>query len=199
MTFLGRPVGAIIFGHLADSIGRKKTTLIAVGGIAASTFLFAFLPGFELIGTAAPILLIIFRFIGGVFMGGEYVGANPLALEATPKAQRGIVAAAVSAAYPAAYVVLSFVTIAVLTLFPPTSVPNQYLTFGWRIPFVIGGLISFFLFMFYFKVPESETWKQARKKAHSSAEAGVYRKQLERRFGQVFAIVTAGDGLACSW
>jgi MFS family permease len=190
VTFLGRPIGAIVFGYLADSIGRKKTTLIAVGGITASTFLFAFLPGFDTIGTAAPVLLVMFRFIGGIFMGGEYVGANPLALEATPKTQRGIVAAAVSAAYPSAYVALSLVTIAVLMLFPPTGEPNQYVSFGWRIPFVVGGVISFLLFMFYLRVPESETWRRAHRTSRSSALRQLFTGNNLGTFGQVFMLMT---------
>ncbi|MFG1646553.1 MFS transporter, partial [Amycolatopsis sp. NPDC049252] len=70
-TLIGRPLGAIIFGHFADTVGRKRTTLVAVGGFGVITLLTACLPGHETIGVWSVGLLIGLRFVDGIFLGGE--------------------------------------------------------------------------------------------------------------------------------
>src|SRR5437762_13571666 len=89
VTLIGRPLGAFIFGHFGDVVGRRRTTLFAVGGFGAMTLLLALLPGSAPWGCAAIALLVRFRLIDGVFLGGEYTSANPLAMEACPKRLRG--------------------------------------------------------------------------------------------------------------
>ena len=88
-TLLGRPIGAFIFGHLGDTIGRRRTTIIAVSGFGVATLLIAFLPGYAQWGIAAAVVFILLRFIDGIFLGGEYTAASPLAMEYSPKEKRG--------------------------------------------------------------------------------------------------------------
>src|SRR5215831_19568993 len=85
-TLIGRPLGAFIFGHFADTIGRKRTTIISVMGFGVVTLLIAMLPGYQHCGPAVIWILIILRLIDGIFLGGEYTSANPLAMEYCPKA-----------------------------------------------------------------------------------------------------------------
>nr|MBA3472506.1 MFS transporter [Rubrobacter sp.] len=92
-TLLGRPIGSVIFGHFADSIGRKRTTIISVSGFGVVTLLIALLPGYQQWGITAVILLIVLRLVDGVFLGGEYTSANPLAMEYSPKEKRGFYSA----------------------------------------------------------------------------------------------------------
>ena len=80
-TLLGRPIGAFIFGHLGDTIGRRRTTIIAVSGFGVATLLIAFLPGYAQWGIAAAAVFIVLRFIDGIFLGGQYTAASPLAME----------------------------------------------------------------------------------------------------------------------
>jgi len=84
-TLIGRPVGAFIFGHFADAIGRKRSTVIAVSGFGVATLLMALLPGYEQWGIAVVIIFVLLRFIDGIFLGGEYTSASPLAMEYCPK------------------------------------------------------------------------------------------------------------------
>src|ERR671933_860045 len=79
-TLVGRPIGSFIFGHFADAIGRRRTTIISVAGFGVVTLLMALLPGYQQWGIAAVILLIALRPIHGVFLRGEDNSANPLAL-----------------------------------------------------------------------------------------------------------------------
>ena len=82
-TLLGRPVGAAIFGPLSDRIGRARTTILALMGIAVTTLLIALVPGYTVIGSGALIAVVALRFLGGIFLGGEYTSALPLAMEGT--------------------------------------------------------------------------------------------------------------------
>ena len=70
-TLIGRPIGSFIFGHFADAIGRRRTTIISVTGFGVVTLLMALLPGYQQWGLAAVILLIVLRLGGGGFLGGE--------------------------------------------------------------------------------------------------------------------------------
>src|SRR5919202_3908166 len=87
-TLVGRPLGAIIFGHFADAIGRRRTTIISITGFGVCTLLMALLPGYQQWGVAAGVMLIILRLVDGAFIGGEYSAANPLAMEYSPKEKR---------------------------------------------------------------------------------------------------------------
>lgn len=80
-TLLGRPLGALIFGRYADTIGRKRTTVISVTGFGTATLLMALMPGYEQWGIFSVAIFILLRFIDGIFVGGEYTSASPLAME----------------------------------------------------------------------------------------------------------------------
>ena len=102
-TLLGRPCGAVIFGHWADKIGRRRTTMISIAGFGIFTALIAFLPSDAAIGVWSLILLIVIRFVGGVFMGGEYTSNNTLALEMVPRDRRGFVGGLIQGAFPVGF------------------------------------------------------------------------------------------------
>lgn len=158
-TLLGRPCGAIIFGHFADRIGRRRTTMISIIGFGTLTFLIACLPPYAAIGMASLVLLILLRFIGGVFMGGEYTSNNTLALEMVPKDRRGFVGGVLQGAYPIGFFFVSMVTYILLI----TTTPAQYLLWGWRIAFVIGGILALLFLLYYLAVPESSLWMASEK------------------------------------
>ena len=89
-TLAGRPLGALLFGHYADRIGRRRITIIVVCGVGTATLLLALMPGYQQWGMVAVAIFILLRFVGGLFMGGEYTAANPLAMEYCPKQKRGL-------------------------------------------------------------------------------------------------------------
>jgi MFS family permease len=103
-TLLGRPVGALLFGMIADRIGRRKASIWSVSGFGVVTLLIALLPGYETIGIVSYWLLVLLRFVDGIFLGGGYTGAMPLAIEYSKKEQRGFVGGFIIAGFPAAYV-----------------------------------------------------------------------------------------------
>ncbi|WP_431874248.1 MFS transporter [Amycolatopsis sacchari] len=148
-TLIGRPLGAVIFGHFADTVGRKRTTLVAVGGFGTITLLTACLPGHETIGMWSVGVLIALRFLDGIFLGGEYTTAVPLAMEWSPKHKRGLYASIITSTSPAAYAVIAAITLLLLQLLPSAGLHSAYVQWGWRIPFIVGALLAAVLFRYY--------------------------------------------------
>lgn len=191
-TLVGRPVGALIFGRVADRIGRRKASIISVTGFGIFTLLIALLPGYATIGAASYALLVLLRFIDGIFLGGGYTGAIPLALEGSSRRQRGLVGGFIMAGYPAAYVLINLVAAAVLAGFPGGGTASPYARFGWRIPFVCGALLAGYLAVYYArKVPESAVWRHAAPAGgERAARAPLLRGETARSLLQVLLMMT---------
>ena len=188
-ALLGRPVGAAIFGHFADTLGRRRATFVAVAGFGVCTLLLGLLPGYQSWGSMAIITFIGLRFVGGIFLGGEYTAANPLAMESAPPGRRGLYSAIINCGFGLAYAACSLITLALLHWLPSATVDSAYVQWGWRIPFFIGAALSFALLGYYrFAVGESELWRGAE---HTrSPIRQLFSSGGARRFGQIFVLMT---------
>jgi MFS family permease len=159
-TLLGRPVGALLFGIVADRLGRRTASIYSVSGFGAVTLLIALLPGYDRIGVASYWLLVLLRFVDGIFLGGGYTGAMPLAIEYSKKEERGFVGGFVLSAFCASYLCINLVALLMLVLFPLEGPGSPYVLWGWRIPFVLGAALAFALAAYYVSsVAESEIWR----------------------------------------
>jgi MFS family permease len=159
-TLLGRPIGALVFGVVADRFGRRTASVTSVAGFGLITFLIALIPGYRQIGIASYWLLVTLRFLDGICLGGGYTGAHPLAIEYSEKEQRGFTGGLILSAFPAAYVAITLVAMLMFAIFPLEGVDSAYARWGWRIPFVIGALLAGVLMLYYmFMVSESEVWE----------------------------------------
>ena len=159
-TLLGRPIGALAFGVVADRLGRRMASITSVAGFGVITFLIALIPGYHQIGIASYWLLVILRFLDGICLGGGYTGAHPLAIEYSKKEQRGFTGGLILSAFPAAYVAITLVAMLMFAIFPLAGEESAYAQWGWRIPFVIGALLAGLLVLYYvFMVSESEIWE----------------------------------------
>lgn len=136
-AFVARPLGSILFGHLGDRLGRKRTLVLTLLMMGISTSLVGLMPTAAQIGIAAPILLVILRIMQGLAAGGEWAGAALYVVENAPKAQRGFWAMFVSAGGGAA-LTLAAATLLVTGL---TMTDQQFLSYGWRIPFLSSFLL----------------------------------------------------------
>ncbi|MTD54784.1 MFS transporter [Amycolatopsis pithecellobii] len=186
-TLIARPIGAAIFGHFADKQGRRHTTLIAVAGFGITTALIAALPGYQTVGIAASALLIALRFVAGIFLGGEYTTAVPLAMEWSPRRHRGIVSGTITATSPFAYGLVAAITLILLNVMPSADVHSAYAQWGWRIPFVIGALLAVVLFRAYRR--EVEEPATARTQTGSPLVL-LFKGEHRRAMLQVFVLMT---------
>jgi MHS family shikimate/dehydroshikimate transporter-like MFS transporter len=135
--FFARPIGGLVFGHYGDKLGRKNmlvTTLVLMG---VATFLIGCLPTHASIGIAAPILLVVLRFIQGFGVGGEWGGAVLMAVEHGHKGRRGFFGSCAQAGVPIGLLLAT----GVFTLLNSQLTDAQFLAWGWRVPFLIGILL----------------------------------------------------------
>src|ERR1700678_1827057 len=131
--FLSRPIGAAIFGHYGDRIGRKATLIATLLCMGIATFLVAFVPTYESIGIWGAILLTILRALQGIGVGGEWGGSVLLAMEwSRTHGQRGLVASWPQFGVPAG---LFLANLAILAFSAWSG--DQFLVWGWRIPFAL--------------------------------------------------------------
>lgn len=137
VAFVARPVGALIFGHFGDRLGRKRmlvTTLMLMGG---ATVLVGAMPTAEQIGVAAPILIVLMRIIQGIAAGGELAGAALFSTESAPAAKRGFWTMFTSLGGGFSIVLAN----ATLLLVAVSLSDEQFVSFGWRIPFLASGIL----------------------------------------------------------
>jgi MFS family permease len=129
--FVARPIGAALFGHYGDRIGRKTTLIATLLLTGLSTFAVGFVPGYDTIGIWGAIILVTVRFIQGIGIGGEWGGATLMAMEwAKTDAHRGFITSWPQWGGPAG---LFFANLAVLAFSAISG--DQFLTWGWRVPF----------------------------------------------------------------
>lgn len=130
--FVARPIGAVVFGHFGDKLGRKgtlMTTLMIMGG---ATTLMGVLPEYHQAGIIAPVLLTVLRFTQGLATGGEWGGATLMALEFAPEEKRGMYASVVQMGSP----VGNLLSTGAVTLFMVLA-GDDFLAWGWRIPYLL--------------------------------------------------------------
>lgn len=134
--FIARPFGGAIFGHFGDRIGRKSTLIATLLLMGISTLLIGFLPGYDTIGIAAPLLLVVLRLGQGLGVGGEWGGSVLLALEYGYKRNRGF-----WASWPQMGVPIGLVLSTVVVNIVQAASGTSFLTWAWRIPFFISALL----------------------------------------------------------
>ncbi|WP_371075530.1 MULTISPECIES: MFS transporter [unclassified Sinorhizobium] len=133
IAFFARPLGAMIFGHFGDKVGRKATLVAALMTMGLSTVMIGLLPGYESIGVAAPLLLALCRLGQGLGLGGEWGGAVLLATENAPEGKRSWYAMFPQLGAPIGFILSS----GFFLILAETMSNEDFLAYGWRIPFII--------------------------------------------------------------
>lgn len=159
--FLSRPLGGILFGHLGDRIGRKPTLIMSMTIMGSATALMGVLPSYATAGLAAPVLLVILRFIQGFGIGGEWGGAVTLMIESAPRNRRGIFGAAVQTGSGFG-IILSALTVTILTT---ALTPAQLIAWGWRIPLLLSVLLIVIGLIIRSQIDESPQFAQLHDRA----------------------------------
>jgi MFS family permease len=196
--YVGRPLGGVIFGHFGDKLGRKGVLVTTMLLMGISTMAIGLLPATDTVGVIAPILLIICRVLQGVAVGGEWGGAMLIALENSPGAKRGFAASFASLGAPAG-AVLATGSIS----FASTLPQDQFLSWGWRIPFLLSLVLVLVGMIIRLKVSESPLFKsldqEAEKRKVPILEV-LRRYPMQAGLGIIVAISQLTiDGIATSW
>lgn len=136
-AYLARMVGAVLFGHFGDRMGRKAMLLVSLVTMGAATFCIGLLPDYATIGVWAPVLLLVLRVVQGLALGGEWGGAVLMAVEHAPPGRRGYYGSWVQVGVPAGTLIAN------LAFLLCASVTSQeaLLSWGWRIPFLASILL----------------------------------------------------------
>lgn len=136
-AYLARIVGAALFGHFGDKLGRKSMLLFSLVIMGVATALIGCLPNYNQIGIWAPILLLALRIVQGLALGGEWGGAVLMAVEHAPKHQRGVYGSWVQIGVPAGTLLANLVFLA----FSSTLSNEALVSWGWRVPFLLSILL----------------------------------------------------------
>jgi len=142
---LGRPIGGIVFGRIADRVGRTRTTRIAIAGTAACALMIAAMPTHEVLSGGTVALILLLRFLGGIFVAGEYSAAIPLAMEWSLPRRRGLMSGFILSMAPWAQATIAFAVAVLLAVLGP----DAYAAWGWRVLFVAGAGLSAGMFCYY--------------------------------------------------
>lgn len=159
LAFFIRPFGGIIFSHIGDRIGRKKTLVITLSLMGVATFGMGLLPTYQAIGIWAPILLITLRLIQGLGIGGEWGGALLLAVEYAPKEKRGLYGSVPQMGITIG-MLLGTIALSIMTLLPEDS----FMTWGWRVPFILSALLVVFGLWIRKGIDETPSFKAVQEK-----------------------------------
>ena len=188
VAFFARPLGAVFFGHFGDRVGRKTMLIVSLLLMGVATFLIGLLPGFATIGYAAPLLLVLLRFLQGFGLGGEWGGAVLLATEHATEGRRGLYSS-----FPQMGPAAGFLLSSGLFLFLTLSLSDdQFAAWGWRIPFLASAVLV--LIGLYVRVTIAET-PVFRRAMETQTRARVPVWDMVRTYPLVLILASGGISL----
>ncbi|QXZ08198.1 MHS family MFS transporter [Comamonas sp. Y33R10-2] len=156
--YFARPLGAVVFGHYGDKLGRKNVLVVTLVMMGLASTLIGALPTYAQAGVIAPILLVVLRLVQGVAMGGEWGGATLMSMEHAKPKGRGFAVSLVSAGGPTGAV------LGTLVMTPFSLLPSEdFLSWGWRVPFLLSALLMVVGLLIRVKVTETPEYEAARK------------------------------------
>jgi MHS family shikimate/dehydroshikimate transporter-like MFS transporter len=160
LGFAARPIGGLIFGHFGDRIGRRAMLVATLSLMGAATFLIGLLPTYGQIGIAAPVLLTVLRVVQGIAVGGEWGGGVLLISENADARRRGMLSALSQTGVGVGFV-LSALVFAVMAA---VTTDEQFLAWGWRVPFLVGVLLMAAGLVIRMKVLETAAFRETRER-----------------------------------
>lgn len=191
-----RPLGAILFGYLGDRLGRKYTFLVTITLMGLATAGVGLIPSYATIGAAAPILIIILRILQGLALGGEYGGAAIYVAEHSPGGRAGYHTSYIQASVVGGFILSLVIVLAVMGAISK----DQWLHWGWRIPFLISLLLLAVSLWMRLKLSESPVFRAMKEAGETAAnpfvESFTYPGNWKRLLVALFGIAA---GLTVIW
>ncbi|WP_010111715.1 MFS transporter [Acinetobacter sp. P8-3-8] len=186
-SFFMRPLGSWLFGWIGDTYGRKKSMIISITLMAISSFLFAALPTYEQVGMAAPFLLLAVRLLQGLSVGGEYGTVATYMSEVALKGQRGFYSSFQYVTLSGGQLLASALGVLMLALMSK----EQLMDGGWRIPFIVGGVVA--ILSFFARRHLKETLSEDESKKEGSGSLKELFKHNWKTFLLVVGYTSAGS------
>ncbi|GAA3089775.1 MFS transporter [Pseudonocardia yunnanensis] len=187
--FIARPLGAVVFGHFGDRLGRKRMLIVSLLLMGLSTVLIGCVPSYASIGVAAPVLLAVLRFLQGIGLGGEWGGAVLLATEYAPSRSRGLYSA-----YPQIGPAIGLVLGNLLYLVMGAVMsPAAFVSWGWRIPFWASAVLLVIGYYIRIRIAETPVFRAA---LEAGQRVRVPFVEVWRRQPGVLVLATLGFVLA---
>ncbi|NWG52444.1 MAG: MFS transporter [Hydrogenophilaceae bacterium] len=194
--FFVRPFGALVFGRIGDIVGRKNTFLVTMAIMGLSTFVVGLLPGYDDIGVAAPIILILMRLLQGLALGGEYGGAATYVAEHAPNEKRGLYTSWIQTTATLGL----FLSLLVIMATRVALTPEDFAAWGWRIPFLLSILLLVISLWIRLQLNESPVFQRMKE------EGATSKAPLAEAFGRwgnarivILALFGAVAGQAVVW
>ena len=153
--YLMRPLGAFVFGHIGDRIGRQQALFLSVLLMAVPTFLLGLLPGYETLGILAPILLLLLRLLQGLSVGGEFAASITFVSELAANHRRGLLGSLTVLGAIGGFILGSGVSELATAILGEEAL----MRWGWRIPFLLGLLLAIAGLLMRRSLPESEPFE----------------------------------------
>jgi MFS family permease len=167
--FIARPLGGIVFGHFGDRVGRKRTLVVALMMMGVATTLIGLLPTYDSIGLAAPLCLVLLRFIQGLAVGGQWGGAMLLVTESAPADKRGWYGAYAQAGAPMGVILANLAFISVSA----SMSDEAFLAWGWRLPFIASILLIAISLYIQLRMEDTEAFKALQAEQAASPQQAV--------------------------
>ncbi|MBC9031315.1 MHS family MFS transporter [Sphingomonas sp. JC676] len=162
--FAVRPFGALVFGRIGDLVGRKNTFLVTMGIMGLSTFCVGLLPGFDMIGLAAPLILIALRLLQGLALGGEYGGAATYVAEHAPEGKRGLYTSWIQTTATLGLFAALLVVIGTRAALGEAA----FADWGWRVPFLVSIALLAVSMWIRFQLAESPVFQKMKDEGTTS-------------------------------
>jgi MFS family permease len=192
--FLVRPFGAVVFGHLGDLIGRKFTFMLTLLLMGAATFVVGLLPGYDTLGSLAPILLVLMRVTQGLALGGEYGGAATYIAEHAPDGKRGLYTSWIQTTATMG-IVLALLVILVCRLgFGDAA----FADWAWRVPFLISAILVGLSIYIRLKLEESPLYTRLKEQGKASQNPALESFSSGKNWGLILLALfgaTAPEGV----
>jgi len=181
--FLSRPLGAVVLGPLGDRLGRRAVLMITVFGMGVATTLIGLLPGYDTLGMAAPVLLILLRFVQGMMVGGEWSAACIYIVESAPHGGRGKAAALLTKTAAAAFMGGTFVAAVISSVLSEQDAAS----WGWRVPFVASILMTVVALYIRRRLGDTPVYEAVQKRRENNEIQAVPAAEKWRAFVVTFA------------
>ncbi|HQQ70854.1 MAG TPA: MFS transporter [Alicycliphilus sp.] len=190
LAFLIRPIGGIVFAHIGDRVGRKKTLVMTLSIMGLSTVMIGLTPTYEQIGVWAPIMLTVLRLLQGLALGGEWGGGVLLAVEYSPAKRRGFFGAVPQTGALFGLALGNLATSGLSIAFSEEA----FLSYGWRIPFVLSIVLVLIGMWIRNKVEETPSFRKVAAEAKANPKAAAKKLPLTETLTQHWRSVLIAIG-----